>query len=61
MSYTSVGWLVLGPSYFSRDIVFYGGSFLPVQVLFAAAFGGVRVKNDEETATHTHEQLATRS
>ena len=61
MSYTSVGWLVLGPSHFSQDVVFNGGSFLPVQVLFAATFGGVRAKNEKEAATHTHGQLATRS
>ena len=31
--------------------------FLPV--LFAAAFCGVRAKNEEETATYTHDQLVT--
>ena len=25
--YTSVGWLVLGPSYFPQDVVFYGSFY----------------------------------
>ena len=55
--YTSVGWLVLGPSYFSQDVVFYGSFYR--YYLFAAAFCGVRANNEKETATHMHRQLAT--
>ena len=32
---------------------------LSTEILFAAAFCGVRVKNDKEIATHTHGQLPT--
>ena len=43
------------PSYFLQDVVFYGSSFFPVQV--AAAFCGVRAKNEKQTAASVPEEI----
>ena len=47
--YTLVGWLVLGPSYFSRTM---SCSLFFCPVFFAAVFYGVRAENNK-SATHT--------
>ena len=51
--YTSVGWLVLGPSYFAQYVVF-SGSFYRYCLQLLIVSCGLRAKNGKETATHMH-------
>ena len=55
--YTSVGWLVLGPSYFSQDVVLYGSFYRYCVQQYLSC--GMRAKNKNETESHTHGQIAT--
>ena len=52
--YTSVGRLVLGPSYCSQDVVFSGSLYRYCLQLMMIMSCGVRTKKEVETATHMH-------